>query len=301
MSRKRLFSISEDERSILYFIWRVKVASTAAIYLRFESDFKWRQFTAYERLLILKKKGCLDTRSDGSGDFRVWTLTTKGFKTIQHKLFALKEDGFGSESVTHDLFVLAAHYGDWLPKEAAPDVRFVTEQELRRIDDADLPKWARPLQMHKPDGAWYFPEAKIKMLYALEVELSRKRQIEYKALGAFYSEEKSISSVLWIVQSKGHARSIVEAFQSTSDAYRNIHNFVLLDEFKNSGWASKIFFGPSAGLSIHNYLAKARHGQGTTTPQPASCRGCVEKILNIHLKRFDSSTSTLTQNSKIRA
>lgn len=301
MSRKKLFSLSDSERAILQFLWRVKVASTSAIFLRFEADLKWRQFTAYERLFILKKKGCVDTRSDGSGDFRVWTLTPKGFKAIQHKLLPLKEEGFGSESITHDLFVLAVHYGEWIAREAAPDVRFVTEQELRRIDDVELPKWARPLQTHKPDGAWYFPETKIKMLYALEVELSRKRQIEYKSLGAFYSEEKSINSVLWIVQSKGHASSIVNTFQSATNTYRDIHNFVLLDSLKKSGWASKIFFGPNAGMSIHNFLENARHGQATATPPPTSCHGHVEKILNAHLKRFNSNTSASARNSKFRA
>lgn len=67
----------------------IKVASTSAIFLRFEAEFKWREFTAYERLSILKKKGCLDTRSDASGSFRVWTLTAKGFKAIQHLLLPL--------------------------------------------------------------------------------------------------------------------------------------------------------------------------------------------------------------------
>lgn len=301
MSKKKVFSLSDDERSILQFLWRVKVASTSAIFLRFEGDFKWRAFTAYERLSILKSKDCLDTRSDASGSFRVWALTAKGFKAIQHLLLPLKEEGYGSESVSHDLHVLAAHYGDWIPKGAAPDVRFVTEQELRRIDEAELPKWAKPFQGHKPDGIWYFPETNAKALLALEVEISRKRNLEYAALGTFYSEEKSVCSVLWIVQSKGHANSIVAAFQSIANAYREIHNFVELDDFRNSGWAAKIFFGPNAGMSIHNVLEKSRHGQAMSTPPPTSCHGHAEKILNVHLKRFDSSTSAPARNSKFRA
>lgn len=301
MSKKKYFSLSDAERAILQFLWRVKVASTAAIFFRFEGDFKWKAFTAYKRLLFLRKKGCLDTRSDDSGSFRVWTLTPKGFKAVQPNLLTLKEEGYASESITHDLHVLATHYGEWIPKGAAPDVRFVTEQELRRIDSVDLPKWAKPLQSHKPDGVWYFSESETKNLLALEVEISRKRQTEYEALGAFYSEEKSIGSVLWIVQSKGHASSMRATFQMTNSAYRDIHNFVLLDDLKNFGWASVIVFGPNAGTSIRNFLENARRNQPITKPSPTHHHGYVEKMLDVHLKRFNSSTSASARNSKFRA
>lgn len=302
MRKKKIFSLSQNtELPILQFLWRVKVASTSAIFLRFATDFRWKEFTAYKRLLLLRKKGCVDTRSDDSGSFRVWTLTAKGFKAIQSDLLTLKEEGYASESITHDLHVLAAHYGEWIPKGTAPDVRFVTEQELRRIDSIDLPKWARPLQSHKPDGVWYFPESKAKNLLALEVEISRKRAHEYATLGVFYSEEKSIYSVLWIVQSKGHANSITAAFQASANTYRNIHNFVLLDDLKNYGWASVIFLGPNAGVSIHNFLENARRNQPITKPSPTHHHGYVEKMLDFHLKRFNSRTSAPARNSKFRA
>lgn len=302
MSKKQIFSLSKNtELPILQFLWRVKVASTSAIFLRFQGEFGWKEFTAYKRLLLLRKKGCLDTRTDDSGSFRVWTLTAKGFKAIQPNLLTLKEEGYASESISHDLHVLAAHYGEWIEKGAAPDVRFVTEQELRRIDYVDLPKWARALQSHKPDGVWYFPESGTKNLLALEVEISRKRKYEYEALGAFYSQEKSISSVLWIVQSKGQASSIRSTFQGSSNEFRDIHNFALIDDLRNSGWASVIFLGPNAGMSIHNFLERARRNQAVTKPSPARNHGYVEKMLDFHLKRFKSNTSTSVPNSKFRA
>lgn len=301
MSKQKYISLSDDERSILQFLWRVKVASSSAIFLRFESDFRWKECTAYKRLLILRRKGYVDRRSDASVDFRVWTLTIKGFKAIQHLLLPLKEEGYGSESVMHDLHVLAAHYGEWISKGAAPDVRFVTEQELRRTDEAELPKWAKPFQSHKPDGIWYFPETDAKTLLALEVEISRKRTLEYAALGAFYSEEKSVCSVLWIVQSKGHASSIVEAFRSTANANRDIHNFVMLDDFKKSGWASVIFYGPNAGMSIHKFLEKARHQKPVRSPSEPRQNTYVEKLLDFRICGFDSNTSASARNSKFRA
>lgn len=301
MSKQKHFSLSDDERSILQFLWRVKVAPSSAIFLRFKSEFHWKEGTAYKRLVILRLKGYVDRRADASVNFRVWALTMKGFKAIQHLLLPLKEEGYGSESVMHDLHVLAAHYGEWIPKGAAPDVRFVTEQELRRTDEAELPRWAKPFQSHKPDGIWYFPESTAKTLLALEVEISRKRTPEYAALGAFYSEEKSVCSVLWIVQSKGHASSIVAAFHSTANAHREIHNFVTLDDFKKSGWDSVIFFGPYAGTSIHNFLEKARHQKSIRTPSEPRPNTHVEKLLDFRICGFDSSTSASVRNSKFRA
>lgn len=295
----KYFSLSDHERSILLFLWRVKVAPTSAVFLRFEPDFYWKPFTAYHRLLILKKKGCVVTRSDDSGSFRVWGLTMKGFKAIRHLLLALKEEGYASECVKHDLYTLAAHYGEWIEKGAAPDVRFVTEQELRRIDGDELPKWAKPLQAHKPDGVWYFPETEAKTIYALEMEPNRKRTRDYEALGAFYSEEKSISAVLWIVQSRGHARSIVTAFHAATNVHREIHNFALIDDFKKFGWNCEMFFGPNVGMSILNFLEKARRNQASTAPSPMPHRGCAEKILNFRVRRIDSTTSASAHGEEI--
>lgn len=295
----KYFSLSDDERNILQFLWRVKVAPTSAIFLRFEPEYRWKPFTAYHRLLILKKKGCVVTRSDDSGSFRVWGLSMKGFKAIRHLHLALKEEGYASECVKHDLYTLAAHYGEWIVKGAAPDVRFVTEQELRRFDGDELPNWAKPLQAHKPDGVWYFPDTEAKTLLALEMEPNRKRTRDYATLGAFYSEEKSISSVLWIVQSRGHANSIVSAFHSATNAHRDIHNFALLDDFKKLGWDSEIFFGPNAEMSILNFLESARQNPFSTTPSPMLHRGYAEKILNSRVRRFDSRASASTKTQGI--
>jgi hypothetical protein len=191
----------------------------------------------------------------------------------------------------HDLYVLAAHYGEWISKDKAEDVLFVTEQELRRIDNAEFPTWLKGLQSHKPDGIWYFSETLDKKLIALEVELSRKRQNEYEALGVFYSEESSIHSVLWIVQSKGHANSMRCSFQAKTNAYRNMHNFVLTDDLKYLGWASEIFAGPNQGSTIHNFLENMRCTQSVSKPSPVHLHGYVQKILDLHIKRFKSHTS----------
>lgn len=299
MKKVKLLSLSGTvELPILQFLWRVKVASTSALFLRFEKEFSWREHTAYKRLMILRKKGCVDTKSDDSGTFKVWTLTAKGFRAIRHKLLALKEEGFGSESLAHDLHVLAAHYGEWISKSEAQDVRFVTEQELRRIDSSDLPAWARGLQSHKPDGVWYFPDTRNRNLVALEVELSRKRPSEYETLGVFYSEEASVHAVLWIVQSKSLAKSMRSAFEAKTTNFRDIHNFVLIDDLKNSGWASKIIAGPNENQSIHNFLENMRHNHPVTTPSPTHLYGYAERILDFRIKLFKSTSSASSADVK---
>lgn len=292
MKKQKLLSLSGAvELPILQFLWRVKVASTSALFLRFEKEFSWREHTAYKRLMILRRKGCVDTKSDDSGTFKVWTLTAKGFRAIRHKLLALKEEGYASESVSHDLHVLAAHYGEWISKSEAQDVRFVTEQELRRIDGADLPAWTRGLQIHKPDGVWYFPETSAKKIVALEVELSRKRQGQYQELGLFYAEETNVNSVLWIVQSTGHAKSMRSAFEAKTNAFKDIHNFALIDDLKTSGWAAQIFAGPNENQSIHNFLENMRRHHPVTSPSLMHPCGYVQKILDFRIKLFKSTSS----------
>ncbi len=291
MKKSKYFMLSQDvEIPILYFLWRVKVASTSALFFRFEKDFSWKAKTAYQRLFILKKKGCINTKSDESGNFKVWTLTAKGFQAIKTKLLALKEEGYASESLTHDLFVLATHYGEWISRSDTKDVRFLTEQELRRIESSDLPAWAQTLQSHKPDGVWYFPETINKNTVALEVELSRKRQTEYESLGLFYSEEANVHSVIWIVQSQGHANTMRSAFQQKTISYRDIHNFVLVDDLKKMGWASQIFLGPNQNSTLRNFLESMRHSKPIARPMQFHSNGYVGKILDFRVKSFNSST-----------
>lgn len=297
---KNYFNLSaEKDIPVLYFLWRVKVASTAAIHLRFSQEYNWRDNSTYKRLLKLKYKGLINTRSDETGAFKVWALTSKGFKAIGSRLFPLKEEGYASENPGHDLYVLAAHYGEWITKGAAKDVRIVTEQELRRIENNELPVWAQQLQTHKPDGVWHFPETKDKKIIALEVELSRKRQSDYVSLGEFYNETKSVSSVLWIVQSSGHAESIRNTFAGKTNLFRDIHNFVTLNDFKKNGWASNIFMGPSENQTIYYFLESCRRPQPVPFSSLMRPLSLTQTILDFRIKCFKSTTSALNENLDI--
>lgn len=296
MKRQKYFSLSQDvEISILKFIWRIKVTSTSAIYLRFCDELKWKPSSCYLRLLSLKTKGCLKIKSDDSGAVKLWCLTEKGFKAIRHTLLALKEEGYASENILHDYHVLAAHYGEWIFSNEAKDVKFVTEQELRRFDSEALPAWATKLQTHKPDALWYFPETKNKYLIGLEVEISRKRNIDYEKLGQFYKYDASLHSVLWVVLTKGHADCIRSAMKIEDNSKENIHNFILIEDFRKHGWNSDIFIGPNKNQSIINFLNLYRFNKSTTIPRQLHYRSCAENILDSHLKSFNSITYNKTQ------
>src|SRR5439155_660448 len=131
----------------------------------------------------------------------VWTLSKNGFDAIRWTLpEKLKEEGFASEHIKHDLLVLSAHLGDWilgLPN----NVQLVTEQVLRRVLDDQLPNCIS-VSGHRPDGYWIIQttDPKNPRVIALEVERSTKKPDDYRLAGDFYAERKEIESIIWIIQ-----------------------------------------------------------------------------------------------------
>ncbi len=248
----------DKELAILNFLWRWKVATSSAIFIRFEPVYKWKQFTAYQRMLKLKEKGLVDCKLVNSRSFAIWTLTRNGFKAIRESLPLLKEEGYDTESPEHDLYVLAAQYGDWLPKGTVDDVAFFTEQELRRQADETLFDWLPPTKAHRPDGYWYFPKLKTNSLISLEVEINRKAFSDYVGYGNFYNRYKVIESVIWIVQSANLAKKIVSAAQGNLTEFRDIHNFILFSDFLKYGWQAKFFSGPAACTELGVFLNRHR-------------------------------------------
>jgi hypothetical protein len=289
----------DKEFEILLFLWRWKVSTTSAIYIRFRPTFSWTPFTAYQRLLKLSKKGYIEAKLTNTKTFAVWTLTRNGFAAIREGLPVLREEGFASEAPEHDIFVLAAQFGEWLPKGTVNDVAFFTEQELRRQAPDTLFDWIPPLTMHHPDGYWYFPSAKPKSLVALEVELNRKSFEDYKGVGNFYNKYKVIESTLWIVQSANLARKIVESAHGGLAEFRDIHNFVLFTEFAESGWSAKIFQGFALRSTMREFLETHRLNQAETIPKPTINHGLVSLILDPRHRRFKTSVCTTKANSPI--
>ena len=282
------------EIPILLFLWRWKVATTSAIYLRFVPDFKWARFTSYTRMLRLKRKGFVDFKYSDNCSYQVWTLTHKGFKAISNKLPQLREEGYLSENIEHDVYVMAAQNGNWIARHSAADVKNITEQELRRYSIESLPNYVPNVLEHKPDGYWVFGRDVSRKIISLEVEVNRKSSEDYFSVGDFYNTSPQITSVIWIVQSQSLANKIVAAASQKLGLYRDIHNFILLTDFIELGWDAVIFYGRHAQLKMREFLNSQRVKQTGNEPETDRKHVSGLEILDSRVTRYKSNTCEKT-------
>ncbi len=290
MKRKRQTGPREKDLPILRFIWWWKIASTGAIAGRFYTEYRWKPFTVHWRLSRLRKEGFLEQVQVSAAMGSVWTLTNQGFKIIESELPALREHGFASEHMAHDLYVQAAHLGEWLPRHSANDVRFFSEQELRRINPDCYPEWVPCSRIHRPDGYWNLPTATGRRVVALEVEINSKSFEQYKSVGNFYNQEKQISAVIWILGEELLSKKIITAAKSGPYPFRDIHHFVNLSDFKKQGWNSAIISGGDSGITMSAFLNKYRSGKPPANFQQNPILGWTQLILDTRIKRFGSQT-----------
>lgn len=243
------------ELPILAFIWKWKIATTSALYVRY---FKGSApITAYKRLRTLQKMGLLEREIEARGGASVWTLTRSGFDIVRELLPALQEEGYRSGNIRHDLIAQAVHLGNWLVKEPR-GVVFFTEQQLRRYEPEEYPDWVPKSKKRKPDGYWRIngkDGEKSARVIALEVELSRKKEEEIRGIGYFYADEFRIDRVLWVVLSEAMAERQNRIFGKLNVERRGIHNFVLLSDFQRVGWGAPITLGPESGRTIESFLS----------------------------------------------
>ncbi len=192
-----------------------------------------------------------------------WSLDQKGYHAIRDLLPALREDGYKSEHIGHDLLVTAVHLGEWL-FGAPVGVETFTEQQLRRYDHEFYPSWVPPDEAHRPDGYWNVPKGSIKNTIALEVELSRQTHKRYEAIGEFYAINKGIIRVLWIVRNLAAAQTINSQLVKAAPDAKTFHAFVLAPDFQKLGWGAEIVHGIDIGNSIHDLLQNSTR----TSPEP---------------------------------
>lgn len=243
----------ERDKAILLALWKWKLLTTAAISVRF---FPSRDPSrAYNRLLALKGHGLIDQRSDERGINHHWTLTKSGYASIRSSLSDLKEDGFRTENPEHDAIVTAFHLGDWLLNP--PDqVRFFSEQQLRRLELREYPEWVPKTENHRTDGYWGIPNNRSVTPIAIEVELARKSNREYEDIGYFYDEQEKVHRVLWVVLTKATADRIQANIDKAARRRARIHDFVILDDFRNQCWDALIFQGPDANHTVIGLLTR---------------------------------------------
>src|SRR3989338_6383928 len=122
--------ISERDTSILLFLWRWKLGTTAVLAAKYFPNKSYH--ACYKRLLKLRHLGIVQhmpiTKWGHGG--HVWTLTHKGFLLCREHLPGLKQKVYKSEHINHDFLVTAFHLGDWIERRPEECLQF-TEQELR--------------------------------------------------------------------------------------------------------------------------------------------------------------------------
>ena len=249
---KRTRAVLSEQRDLplLGFLWRWKMATTAGLARALYPQNSVN--SVYMRLWKLEKAGFICTRNDIGNNAFVWTLDKKGYAAIRPHLPPLREDGYMSENLRHDLIVSAIHFGERIFGEIN-GLEFWTEQELRRIDPTYFPQWVTKSERHRPDGYWHTGTSPIPNTVALEVELSAKVDAEYDKCARFYDDHSEITAVLWIVQKPGLARKIHSKMERSS-RHSNKHSFVMLDPVSRDGWQSPIVLGHRCGSLITDLL-----------------------------------------------
>lgn len=250
---KPVLSINKRDIELLHFLWKWKVATTAALSQRFFINRS--KTTAYKRLWELELGRYIQSISDYRSYHSVWTLTKLGFGIIKPFLPALREDGFRSENISHDLITSAVHLGDYL-LDCPTNVSFFSEQELRRLALEFYPSWVPKSELHRPDGYWHVPIGKPMATVGLEVELSPKKNVQYEVIADFYASFPQVVRVLWIVPKSSTAKILHDKFSKTLSYAPMIHNFAIFPNFQKSGWEALIECGPEAGKPIAKLIGK---------------------------------------------
>lgn len=243
--------VGERDRRILDFLWRFKFATTVIIAARFCPEST--QWSVYQRLRRLAQGGFIRSLYPDCGEHHFWCLDDKGFEIVRGTLPELTQAGHRSENIKHDFLVLAAHLGSWINGEPK-NVRFFTEQELRRIDPSDYPEPIPRSTSHRPDGYWIVENGNQNALLALEVELSQKAWENYDSIARFYFKDAYVNQVIWLVMRKEQGERMLERFDKVVPEGADVHSFALLSDFLKHNWQTKIIIGKDREHTIFESL-----------------------------------------------
>jgi hypothetical protein len=237
----------QDE--ILLSLWKWKMLTMAGIHrLHFANH---SPVTAYKEIARLRKHRLVRISGDIFGQRFVICLTRKGYRYLSDSLGMLRENGFESEHFDHDLITTAVHLGDWahgVPGESA----LYTEQELRRHFHDHYPSWVPRSTIHRSDGYWLMNVAGVgRGTIALEVELSIKKETDYRICGWFYEDQPQIYRVVWVVRTLAAAEKVWRCV--TEKRRKNFipHNILLLRDYLDKGWMAPFILGPEKGKTLN--------------------------------------------------
>ena len=254
---------TECDSPLLEFLWQWKVSTTALLSKKFYPNRTAKK--AYYRLRELEEGQFIKARRHPEKPKYVWVLAKKGFLTIRGRLPELKEEGYQSEHLGHDLLVTAFHLGDFT-FEIPQNIELITEQQLRRYQPHSLPAWVPDTELHRPDGYSLVPSPNGKQIFSFEVEINEKSEADYKHAGRFYRHFSQITKVLWLVKTPAIAARIhTRLLEANCDEGK--HNFVLCREFFECGWRAIISIGEDHGKTIKNIVGCERGAEGVLTPR----------------------------------
>lgn len=248
-AKKSQLQITDRDYKVLRFVWRWKCASTMTLAKKFFAQIN--PHSAYRRLQFLEAAGFIQSRIVTGRYFEVWTLKEKGFKYIQPKLGYLESNAFKTDHIEHDFLVTAFHLGEWLTHQ--PDyTQTYTERQLTCYPAEHWPAWVPKSKLHRPDGFSIQVRESSQFVAAFEVELSLKTSQRYESVATYYDGEAAISAVIWLVSSKTDINRLQEIFKKLHVRDLSKHNFILRNDFLNSGWSSIIHDGNFKGQRLLN-------------------------------------------------
>ncbi len=236
---------------MLMFLWKWKVATTTALGIRFYPNAKLT--SAHIKLWQLADAGYIRSINSVTGSGCVWTLTDKGFNGIKDQLPAMKQSGYKSEAVGHDLLSMAAMVGDWIQGEP-PGVKFYTEQQLRRIDPSLYPMWVPQTDVHRADGYWRLPKLAKDSSLAIEIERSQKALKSYELVADFYESYDFVKGVIWITPMPPRGLSLATRILKYLDQSESKHSFIALEDFTKLGWQAPVRIGKHKGATLSKIM-----------------------------------------------
>jgi hypothetical protein len=272
--KKSKFAITDTDYKLLQELWRWKILSTSIIH---HTIFEKRTLSAcYKRLNRLEKSRYIESFCSRDAKRWFWQLTDKGFKILNFDELKIAQTGFKSEHRDHDLLVTLFHLGLWQSFKNTNGAIY-TEQELRRIDVKSYPSWVPQTTQHRSDGYYKMDlgASNDKSLVSIEVELNLKSAPTYAELGLFYSDVLGIHQVIWLVKSETDAKFIQRNLAKDSSRKGIEHSFIILGQWFQHLWQTKVFIGKDQGKSIENIFV--------TTPSPS--RGQIPEMVHFDFRK----------------
>jgi hypothetical protein len=289
--KKKELTLTASDFHFLKTLWKWKLLTTKAIHTTCYRSLSLSYI--YQRLLHFEKTRLIESISSWDQKVVVWQLADKGFQIILSELGQLYENGFKSENKEHDFWVTAIHLGDWL-NGVPNNCDLFTEQELRRYSTTEYKPWVPQSKIHRPDGWWHklTDQSNDLGLISLEVELSKKSPVAYNDVGSFYSKEISVHQVIWFVKSASDANYIHRHIIRGCLQHGENHSFILLDQFIQLQWQSKIFLGKNINTTLASVL-------NTTSIQGVDLGNALE-LLDVRKKPIISIAQPKLQNTDLR-